>query len=258
MIEIPKGLEVVYHPKGEALEYGQLALNVYLGCTHGCTYCYAAQAIRKTKDQFFQRPKPRPNFFANLAHDIRKLEPFAADLPPIWMSPIGDPFQPCEDEYHITRDTIRLLKQSGLSIQLLTKAAHVADETMALLDERDWFGVTLTSWSSARDLEPKAGSPKDRYRMLAQAWDRDVACWVSSEPIMAVDQIEDIVAESEIFTDHFKFGPLNYAPRGYELADAAREVRRVMALYGYAEGAMERGRRTFYLKESLRKAEVQE
>lgn len=245
---IPSGLCVVYVPKGEAREYAALALNVYMGCEHHCSYCYAAQAIHKSKEQFFQRPTPRPNFLANLAHDIGKLAPFAADLPPVHISFIGDPFQPCEDEYHVTRDTIRLLKQSGLSVQLLTKAAHVADETMALLDQRDWFGVTLAGDCLE---ELGAGKPWERLSLLNRAQQEyGLNVWVSMEPLIDLPSVDWGVRLAR--ADHYKYGPLNYAKRNYELADAAREVRRVMEIYGYEEGAAERGRKTFYLKRSLR------
>lgn len=29
----------IYEPKGKAKEYGDLALNIYTGCSHGCFYC---------------------------------------------------------------------------------------------------------------------------------------------------------------------------------------------------------------------------
>jgi DNA repair photolyase len=35
---------VIYEPKGKAGEYAPLALNLYAGCSHGCTYCFAPTA----------------------------------------------------------------------------------------------------------------------------------------------------------------------------------------------------------------------
>ena len=31
----------IYEPSGRAREYGELAVNIYTGCNHGCSYCYA-------------------------------------------------------------------------------------------------------------------------------------------------------------------------------------------------------------------------
>lgn len=259
MIDLPKGLKIVYQPKGEAAEYADLGLNVYLGCTHGCTYCYCPRQLHVSKEEFFQRPEPRPNFFSLLVRDIQKLEPLAEDLPPIHISFIGDPFQPAEQEYCITRGSIRLLKQAGLCVQLLTKADYVAPETMAMLDERDWFGVTLTSWegSGYNPFEPNAGISWERRELLEAAKAQGCNTWVSVEPIMDVGDLEKIVRQTQVRTDHYKFGPLNYGKRDYTLAHAARGARHAVSGWGYDEGPAVRGKRTFYLKKSLRDAEAQ-
>ena len=37
----------IYEPKGRAREYGELALNLYSGCRHGCKYCYVPAVLRR-------------------------------------------------------------------------------------------------------------------------------------------------------------------------------------------------------------------
>lgn len=34
-------MSVIYEPKGMALEYAELAANLYRGCSHACRFCYA-------------------------------------------------------------------------------------------------------------------------------------------------------------------------------------------------------------------------
>lgn len=40
-------MNVIYEPKGRAREYAPLACNLYMGCTHGCKYCYAPACMYK-------------------------------------------------------------------------------------------------------------------------------------------------------------------------------------------------------------------
>jgi len=56
----------VYRPKGKAGEYGETALNIYKGCSHGCQYCYVPAVLYQTPAEFHTDPKPRPIGFRAL------------------------------------------------------------------------------------------------------------------------------------------------------------------------------------------------
>ena len=55
---------IIYRPSGAAQEYAPFAANLYLGCSHGCAYCYAARmAVHfgwvQSLNEFKTKPRPK-------------------------------------------------------------------------------------------------------------------------------------------------------------------------------------------------------
>jgi len=94
-------MKAIYEPKGKAREYAALACNVYAGCDHGCVYCYAPDALFKTREVFY-KPKLRDGFLKNLDSDCSKLKTTERIL----LSFTCDPYQPFDVEHKITRSAI--------------------------------------------------------------------------------------------------------------------------------------------------------
>jgi DNA repair photolyase len=57
-------MQTIYKPKGKAREYAELALNLYRGCDHGCTYCYAPQILKMSREEFHGMPTARSDILA--------------------------------------------------------------------------------------------------------------------------------------------------------------------------------------------------
>ena len=167
----------IYEPAGAAREYAELALNLYTGCPHGCSYCYVPGIVRKRRDRFSDDVRPRAGILAALD---RQLSRGGFGGRTVHLCFTCDPYPAgCDDE--VTRDAIVLLKAAGCHVQVLTKNPLGARRDLALLGDGDVFGVTLTGHDHLD--EPGANPETVRMRELAAAHRRGLFTWVSAEPI---------------------------------------------------------------------------
>lgn len=234
-------MKPIYKPKGSALEYGDLALNIYTGCNHGCFYCFAPNVLHKTREDF-AIVEPRKN----IVNEVRKqLEKEQITGKMIHLCFTCDPY-PADIDTTPTREIIKLLKDYGNHVQILTKGGRRAERDFDLLDENDRFGVTYAGYTEEDMLsiakeEPSAASPYDRLASLMEARARGIKTWVSFEPVICADnvlgELEHVPTDVEV-----KIGKLNYHKSDinwHDFGHAAEEICKRRGL-------------TYYIKDSLR------
>lgn len=223
----------IYEPRGRAREYGEQALNIYTGCNHGCTYCYAPAALRKDRAAFAE-VQPRPGI---VEATRRQLEREQIRDKTIFLCFTCDPY-PFNTDTSTTREIIQAIKESGNHVNILTKGGNRALRDFDLLDSSDWFGVTLT-W--ADKMEPHAAPSVERYKTLTEAHAMGIKTWVSFEPVFNPLMVyKNIVCDRSI--DFFKIGKLNHAPSEINWTDFGKEAERLCREYG----------RNYYIKNDLR------
>ena len=202
-------MKIVYQPRGKAAEYAQLACNYYCFCTHGCRYCYRLPFVSAQK--FHQEGIPKKDAISCLRKDVAKLE---GDTPEILLCFVGDPYQPCELGFCLTRQAIQVLIENGLHFTVLTKGGTRAVRDFDLLENYDKarFGSTIIFWNQedADYWEPNAASVADRISAIEQAHNRGIPTWVSLEPVIDPVQALKIIQELHPIVDHWKIGKLNH------------------------------------------------
>jgi DNA repair photolyase len=236
---------VIYAPKGKAGEYSRLAVNLYHGCSHGCEYCYAPAFMRTTREDFNQ-PKPRENVIQKIKQDAELLGK-EYQTGPVLLCFTCDPYQPIDEQYQLSRQAIKVLHASGLSVMMLTKGGQRAERDFDLLTHNDRFGVTLTSLDAKLSLqwEPGAALPEERINSLKRAHERGIRTWVSLEPVLYPEISLEIIRQTHTFVDEFKVGTLNYHPHAGSI-DRHRFAVDVKKLLSDLNC-------DYYLKEDLRK-----
>lgn len=115
-----ENMKPIYEPKSAAKEYGDFALNIYTGCPHRCFYCYAPRALHCDREKFHSVVEPRKN----IAEETQKqLERENITEKTIHLCFTCDPY-PTGYDSAPTRKIIRLLKEYGNHVQILTKGGR--------------------------------------------------------------------------------------------------------------------------------------
>lgn len=194
-------MKPIYEPKGKAKEYGDCAINIYTGCPHECFYCFAPSVLRKVKDDFHKCVEPRKNIVEEVKKQIER-EHITGKL--IHLCFTCDPY-PCGYDTTPTKEIIKAIKESGNNVQILTKGDGSRD--FDLLDENDWYGITLDGIGNGRN-------PfwKSRVDALAEAHSKGINTWVSFEPVTNERQFFIELQLVSLMVDRVKIGKLNYHP----------------------------------------------
>jgi len=201
-------MRAIYAPTGPAREYAELGLNVYLGCSHGCRYCYAGPTMKQTREFHQAEARPKKGLLADLRADLAACGP---DTPRVHLSFLSDPWQPEEAERGLTREALTMFRQARVPVQTLTKAGQLPRRDFDILAACDtWFGVSL-SWTDDADRaawEPGAGSVTERMFLLRDAKAAGMRTWVSVEPVVDPAQALDVIRHLTPWVDEWRVGKL--------------------------------------------------
>jgi len=203
-------MKAIYEPKGKAREYCERAVNLYRGCAHGCSYCYAPGALRMQRSEF-TLAKARPG----VLDAIRREAPKHAGRE-VLLCFTTDPYQ---GDHPVTRDAIKALHEGGCYVNVLTKAGTKCIADLDLYGPKDKLGVTLTFQDPTDSVfwEPYAASPIDRMRALQNAHARGIYTWASFEPVIDPHQSLLLMRACIDFVDYFKIGKWNHDKRANEI-----------------------------------------
>lgn len=218
----------IYEPTGKAKEYGDYALNIYTGCPHRCFYCFAPSVLHKDKETFHSVVEPRPNIVAEVKKQLEK-EHITGKL--IHLCFTCDPY-PTGYDSTPTREIIKLLKEHGNHVQILTKGDGSRD--FDLLDSDDWYGITHDGIMN--DSVPK------RLNSLAEAHKRGIKTWVSFEPVTDTRSFFIGLHALAGVSDKVKIGKLNYHKLDIDWCKFGHDAENLCMKLGVE----------YYIKESLR------
>ena len=201
---------VIYEPRGKAREYSPLALNLYMGCTHRCKYCYAPSCIQKSRENYFKVPEPRKNVLENLEKQLKKEIPKEQVL----LSFVGDVYCETADNNKLTRKVLEMLLHYKVPVAILTKGGKRCLKDMDIFQkfgDHIMIGSTLTFDNDKDSLEWEEGAstPKERLETLKTLHENGIRTFASFEPVICPEQSINLIKQSIDFIDVYKIGKIN-------------------------------------------------
>lgn len=149
------------------------SVNPYLGCEHGCSYCYARPSYS------YHQLSPGLDFETRLfaktnAAAVLQQQLAAPSYRPttIVLGTNTDVYQPIERKYQLTRAILAVCLEFGQPISILTKNSLI-ERDIDLLTElaaqqlvEVHFSITTLSEQLAKTLEPRASLPRARLQSI--------------------------------------------------------------------------------------------
>lgn len=182
------------------------SINPYLGCEHGCAYCYARPAHSYLdlspgldfETQIFYKPNAEERLLSAWEKPAYRCEP-------ITIGANTDPYQPAERQLEITRRLLGLFLKHRHPVSIISKGITMSRDLdlLAELAARNLCSVAISlptlDASLKRKLEPRVPAASARLRLIADLSAAGIPCSVLVAPVIpAVNdtEIESILEKS--------------------------------------------------------------
>lgn len=180
-------------------------INVYRGCSHACTYCFA----RPTHE--YLGLDIGEDFERRIVVKVNAVERLRADLAGrrwaghhIAMGTNTDPYQRCEGKYRLTQGVIGVLAEAANPFSILTKSTLILRDLALLADAakrtdvRASLSIATLDEEVWRLTEPGTPHPRQRVQAVRRLNEAGVPCGALIAPILpgisdGDDQLEAVV-----------------------------------------------------------------
>jgi len=192
------------------LPESEFVVNPYVGCTHGCIYCFA-----RFMKRFTNHPEAWGDF-VDVKINAAELIPDAGNKykdKSILISSVTDPYQPLENRYKLMPGILQKLLHINPRLGILTKSDLIVRDIDLLKKFRDCaVGFTITSLNDdvGSQIEPGACRIQKRIDALRLLKNNGVKTYVFIGPIIPfITNWKEIVVETKSLVDDFMFDKLN-------------------------------------------------
>lgn len=183
----------------EGVDY---AINPYIGCAHGCVYCYAKFMTRwyHKGEKWGSFVDVKKGIIEILSQEVEKKQRGI-----VLLSSVTDPYQPIEKKTKLTRELLNILSEHDFPVEILTKSSLVTRD-IDIITKIDLceVGLTITMWDeyARRVFEPYTSSISERLNALKSLKENGIDTYVFLGPLLPyfseenLDKLIDSIAEN--------------------------------------------------------------
>ncbi len=192
-----------------AIEGINYTVNPYIGCSHGCRYCYAT---------FMKKYTGHPEAWGAFV-DVKVNAPLLlekqlsrAERGTVILSSVTDPYQQIEAKYKLTRACLIALSNYDFPVEILTKSPLVLrDMDVIIKCGQIEVGFTITTDDDGirRIFEPRAPSIEERIRALEVLRHKGIRTYVFVGPVLPMHP-DTLVQKIRPYAHRVMIDSMNY------------------------------------------------
>lgn len=183
-------------------------INPYVGCQHGCSYCYARFMKRFTghKEAWGDFVDVKINASDLLIKEIKKKR-----IGTVWVSGVCDPYQPLENKYKLTRQCLDILAQHKWPVVIQTRSPLVSRDLDIFKNSRDievGLSITTANDETRKIFEPYAPPVEKRLEAIELLHQNGIRTYVMIAPILP--EAENLIGMLAGIADYIIIDRMNY------------------------------------------------
>jgi DNA repair photolyase len=159
-------------------------VNPYIGCQHGCAYCYARYMKKYSGhgEAWGEFVDIKVN-----APELLKKEITKKPKGRVWLSGVCDCYQPAEKRYQLTAKCLEILIKNGWPLTIQTKSPLVLRDIDLLGQGKGvevGFSITTADDNIRRLFEPSVSSVNDRIAALEELHQSGIRTFAMIAPLL--------------------------------------------------------------------------
>ena len=198
-------------------------INPYVGCQHGCIYCYARFMKRFSghKENWGEFVDVKINAPELLVQEIKKKKKGR-----VWVSGVCDPYQPVEKKYELTKRCLEILQRNNWPVTIQTKSPLVLRDLELLKKFQEievGFTITTGDEEIRKIFEPRTASINERIEALDKLHQEGIKTFVMIAPLLP--KAESLIPKLKgkvgyVIIDKMNYHYADWVYRKYQLEKA--------------------------------------
>ncbi len=181
-------------------------INPYVGCPHGCKYCYASFMKR------FTGHKEKWGTFIDIKRCDKKINTKKLENKTVFLSSVTDCYNKFEEKYKITREILKELINVNCNLNISTKSKLILRDIDLLKQMKNLtvsMSINTLDENFKNDMD-NASLIKERLNTLKELYNNGIYTVLFMSPIFPyITNFKEIIEISKEYIDEYWFENLN-------------------------------------------------